>query len=110
MAQRVGGCDGAAPVLDHESDVAQIEAFDEPCEILDMGLERVGTIARRFTLSKAHMVRHDDPMRLRQRRDEATGEIAPGWFAMQTKDGLAASLPRVMHAKTLSVQEVQRQK
>ena len=64
MTQRVRGADQASPILNHKSDVLQIESIYQSCQIFDMRFKGILTVTRSRAFSEPHMVGHDDPMTL----------------------------------------------
>jgi len=59
-------------------------------------------IARSLAFPKTYMVRHDDSMRLRERRNETTIEISPRRLTMKADDRIAVPLIDVMHPKSIA--------
>ena len=109
--RREAHADRAAEIMHHERDIAQIERGNEAFEIVDVILQPIAAVGRRRALAESHVVRDDDAMRSGERNREMSIQIAPGRFAVQTENEVAAarSLVDVVHEESRGVGEMRRE-
>src|SRR3981081_520796 len=75
-----------------------------------MGARRVFATGGGLAFAEAHMVRNDNPMCPRQRRDEAAPDIAPGRLPVQQQDRTSGALVDILVPKPGGIGEIWRER
>src|SRR5262249_40949295 len=75
-------------------------------EVVDVRADRVVTVLRSGALPEAHVIGHDHAPELRQARDEAPVQVAPGGLAVETHDRVTGAFVDEVHAEARAVVEV----
>src|SRR3954469_6665274 len=107
ILDREAEADRAAPVLDDERDVLQIELPREARDRLDMAIVGVPlAFGRLVGAAEAEVVRRDAARDARERRDHLAVEKRPRRLAVQQQDRVTFTLVEVMHAQSVLVEVV----
>ncbi len=103
--------DRAAPVLHDDGQVLEIELTHEPLDRFVVPVVRVPVaVGRLVGASEAEVVRRDASRDTCERRDHLSIQERPGRLAVQEQDRITAALVDVVHAQSVLVDVVRRER